>query len=805
MADSEITTYLDLRRKAIRKAYGHLNDRQFEAVTTVNGPVLVLAGAGSGKTTVLVNRIEYMLRFGNAYGSEQVPEDIGAYDRHLLESYIAGDSETLPTLSVEPVQPWQILAITFTNKAANELKNRIVSTVGAAGSEVAAGTFHSVCAKLLRYHGDRLGYSSHFTIYDTDDQKRMMKRVYGDLDIDEKMLPIKSTMAAISGAKDSLIDPEEYEKEAGPDERKRAIARLYAGYEKALRAADAMDFDDLIVNTVRLFRTAPDLLEKYQRRFRYIMVDEYQDTNHAQYVFVSALAAGHKNLCVVGDDDQSIYRFRGATIRNILEFEDEYSGSKVIRLEQNYRSTSVILNAANAVIANNKGRKGKTLWTALDGGAPVRVHTAADENGEARFVQETIEENVQEGDCFADHAILYRTNAQSRAFEMMLTRTGIPYRVIGGNRFYDRKEIKDVLAYLQLIHNHNDAIRLHRIINEPKRGIGDTSMARVAAIAADFGVSEYEVISRPAEFPLPGNTASKFAPFCELIDRLTELAESGTVTALCEAVLAESGYEDALIAAGAEEQDRVGNVHELVSDIRQYEEKNENATLAGYLEEVALVSDIDKYDETADAVVMMTVHSAKGLEFKNVFLVGMEEGLFPGGQSIYGTPEDIEEERRLAYVAITRAKRKLWITNAYTRMTHGKTGRNPASRFLGEVPEELCEITSNAYGGFGATVRFSDGPSYSSPSRGFASRPAPRPAVWQKPAEKPAAKPAVKPAPAVTYHPGERVRHRVFGDGAVLSVTPMGNDTLLQIAFDSGETKKLMANFARLETIKGEQ
>ena len=786
MMQENTENYIELRKKVIRKEYSHLNDMQFRAAVTTEGPVLVLAGAGSGKTTVLVNRIEYMIRFGNAYFSSYVPEDAGEYDLHTMREFLSGGASATTDISASPVRPWQILAITFTNKAAGELKERIISKVGEDGNEVAAGTFHSVCAKILRVDGERIGYSSHFTIYDTDDQKRMLKSVYRELDIDEKYLPMKYVMKEISGAKDSLIGVDEYAASCASDPRKRLVAKVYALYSEMMAKADAMDFDDLIVNTVKLFRQEPEVVDKYRRRWRYIMVDEYQDTNHAQYAFVSLLAEQSGNLCVVGDDDQSIYRFRGATIRNILEFEDEYPGCTVIRLEQNYRSTGIILDAANAVIANNKGRKGKNLWTAYEGGDKIRVHTASDQDDEARFVTDEITRLSEEGDRFRDSAVLYRTNAQSRAFENVLVRSGIPYRIIGGFRFYERKEVKDVLAYLQFISNHNDTIRLARIINEPKRGIGDTTVENISMIASGLGIGEYEVLSNAAAYPSISRAAAKLADFRDLIDRLTEMSEASSVSALCEAVLTETGYADSLKALGDEGIDKYENVMELVNSIRLYEKENPGATLSSYLEEVSLISDVDKYDETTDAVVLMTIHSAKGLEFKNVFLVGMEEGLFPGSQSIFSGPEEIEEERRLAYVAITRAKRRLYILNAYTRMTFGQTSRNVPSRFLGEIPESLCKVTAKARDSYGfGEVRFAAGKPQATHTRET---------IWSQQKK-------TDDTPKTVYAAGERVRHRMFGEGVILKTTPMGNDTFLEINFDGVGVKKLMANFAKLEKI----
>ncbi len=794
-----------LRRKAIRKAFPKLNDMQFLAVTKVNGAVLVLAGAGSGKTTVLVNRIENMIKYGNAYESENAGGTDSDIER--IEAFLNGEGEEpVKSIAESPVKPWNILAITFTNKAANELKTRIINKIGEEGKFVNAGTFHSVCAKILRVDGERIGFSSHFTIYDTDDQKKLMKEVYKELNLEEKMLPIKSTLSEISHAKDSLISPEEYFDSCGEDIRRKLIAKAYIEYDKKLKNADAMDFDDLIVNTVRLFETSPETLEKYQNKYKYIMVDEYQDTNHAQYVFVSMLAEKYGNLCVVGDDDQSIYRFRGATIRNILEFEDEYRDCAVIRLEQNYRSTSVILDAANAVISNNKGRKGKNLWTSYEGGEDISVHTAQNADDEAKYVLEKIEDNVKSGDNLSDNAILYRKNALSRSFENVFARSGIPYKVIGGFRFYERKEIKDMLAYLQLINNKNDHIRLLRIINEPKRGIGDTTMNNAVQIASGIGASVFEVIENAKDYPAISRAAVKLKEFTEMINSFVEKAETSSVSELCESVLKETGYELSLIAAGDEGIERLENIKELINNIKEYENENEEPSLSGFLEEVSLISDIDKYDEDADSVVMMTVHSAKGLEFKNVYLVGFEEGIFPGSQSIFEGPEEIEEERRLCYVAITRAKRKLYITNSYSRMNYGQTERNVESRFLKEIPSELCKVTSNTCfsGGFGTAVRFSEGGDYYyGDKNGYRennnyvkigyTRESIRDSVLQKPKTQ---------APKVSYSVGEKVCHNIFGNGVIVSAEPMSNDTLLKISFDTVGEKKIMANFAKLEKIQ---
>lgn len=791
------TEYINLRRQVIRKEYSGLNDMQFSAAMAVRGAVLVLAGAGSGKTTVLVNRIQNMISFGEAYNSDLISDDAACSDLDEMRYYLEGKTTYLPDISVNPVRPWNILAITFTNKAAEELKTRIVAKIGESGNDVTAGTFHSICAKILRFDGERLGYTSRFTIYDTDDQKRLIKEVYKDLGLDDKFYPIKTTMNEISHSKDALESPEDYLYSAGNDERKKKIASVFKTYNERLLAANAMDFDDLIGNTVRLFEENPDVLEKYRNKFRYVMVDEYQDTNVAQYKFVSLLAEKHGNICVVGDDDQSIYRFRGATIRNILEFEDENPNCMVIRLEQNYRSTGNILDAANAVIKNNRGRKGKNLWTDFGEGEKISVHTAQDESAEARYVADKIQDNVKNGDSFKDNAVLYRMNALSRSLESVLTRSGIPYKLIGGHKFYDRKEVKDVMAYLQLICNKNDDLRLSRIINEPKRGIGDTSINAAFQVASGLGVSLFEVVSNATDYPsIPKAAANKMQEFGTLINGFAQKLQDMTPSELCELVIAESGYENSLYLQGEEGKERLENVRELVNGIKEYENENEDAALVGFLEEISLISDIDKYDESADYAVLMTIHSAKGLEFKNVYLVGMEEGIFPGAQSILSGAEDIEEERRLAYVAITRAKRRLYITNAYTRMTYGQTGRNIPSRFLSEIPKELCTVTQKTFsqGPFGADIRFSDGE-----DRGYYSQE--RPQRSYTPAQnysRPAPARSFTKTPVVDYKAGQRVEHKVFGKGEVLSAEPMGNDILLKIKFDMGETKKIMANFAKL-------
>ncbi len=791
--------FLDLRKKVIRKDFSRMNDMQFSAVTKTDGPVLVLAGAGSGKTTVLVNRIACLVKYGNAYNSTDIPfyseSDVEQAKAFLENNEPIND---MYAFSENPARPWEILAITFTNKAAGELKERIALRLGEQAKDIWAGTFHSVCGKILRRFADRLGYTSHFTIYDTDDQKKIMKELMKQCRVDEKFVPVKMVLSQISSAKDKLISPEEFAATAGSDFRLRAIATLYEAYDKNLRDNNAMDFDDMIFNTVRLFKENEDVLDYYSGRFRYIMVDEYQDTNHAQYVLVKLLSKVHNNICVVGDDDQSIYKFRGATIENILSFEKQYKNAAVIRLEQNYRSTSNILDAANAVIKNNKGRKGKTLWTAGDEGQKIVISYSEDEQSEAHYVANGILTNVSAGGKFSDNAILYRMNAQSRSFENIFARSGIPYRIIGGLKFYDRKEIKDILAYLNVINNPADDLRLKRIVNEPKRSIGDTTVGNAERIALETGNTLFNIFKNADEFAELSRSAAKLMNFANMIEQLREIAETEPLDRLLEEVLEKTGYRAALQLAGSEEQDRLDNIGELASGVAQYVLSTEEPTLSGYLEDIALITDLDNFDSSLDAVVMMTVHSAKGLEFNNVYIVGMEEGIFPGNQSIFSGPDEIEEERRLAYVAITRAKKQLTVSSAYARMMFGQTNRNLPSRFLKEIPEELCVITGNralsASKGTSAYSSYNEGYDYTpnykrSTNSGGTSFKSSFTAS------------APKQNQECKFKVGQQVKHSVFGIGMVIKAVPMAGDTMLEIAFDTVGTKKLMANFAKLTAI----
>lgn len=791
MTEQQKTAVLALRRQVLEKVFARMNEKQRQAVFHVEGPLLILAGAGSGKTTVLVNRVANIIRFGCAYESDQIYGEWDEADTAACQAFLHGGTDlpaaTEAKLSVSRCQPWRVMAITFTNKAAGELKERLCAMLGDAGNEIWASTFHSTCARILRRDGDRLGYSQHFTIYDTDDTKRLMKDCLKTLNIEERSLPVRAVLSEISHAKDSLIDPQEYARQAASDYRLKQVARAYELYQKRLKAADAMDFDDLLVKTVELFQQCPDVLEYYQDKFRYLMVDEYQDTNHAQYMFVRLLAQKHRNLCVVGDDDQSIYRFRGATIENILSFENTFPQAKVIRLEQNYRSTQNILDAANAVISHNQQRKGKTLWTGNGKGSLITCYTAENESAEADEVVKQVLDGVAAGRKYSDYAVLYRMNSQSNAFEKVFVKSGVPYRIIGGPRFYERREIRDMVAYLAVIANPSDEIRLRRILNTPKRAIGEHTVAQASQIAAETGESLYEVMSHADEYAVLKRSAEKLMSFTQMMDELINLSNDPAVTLenLYRQLLEKTGYEAYLRSTEEDPQDRIENINELASNLAKYGEENEEATLEGFLEEVSLMTDIDNYDEDADTVIMMTIHSAKGLEFPVVFLPGMEENIFPGMQAIYDMGE-IEEERRLAYVAITRAKEELHLLHAESRMLFGSTSRNKRSRFIDEIPPELLE--SSRY----RTLI----PSHET--------------VWPdarkqaRAADIAASRKFGQAVPAGsgdTFSVGDTVLHRTFGTGVILSASSMGNDQLLEIAFDKVGTKKLMAKFARLKRV----
>ena len=732
-----------------------MNNMQQQAVFCTEGPLLILAGAGSGKTTVLVNRIAYILQS-------------------------------------ELCKPWQILAITFTNKAAGELKERICNGVPEGGSDIWAATFHSTCARILRRYGDRIGFTSHFTVYGTDDQKKLVKDILKQLNYDEKMLPVKRVLNEISKAKDEMLTPQEMLKRAGYDNLKQSVAKVYEIYQSRLKTADAMDFDDMLCKTVELFQKCPDILEFYQNQFKYIMVDEYQDTNKVQYKFVSMLAAKYGNICVVGDDDQSIYKFRGATIENILSFENTFKGAKMIRLEQNYRSTQNILNAANGVISNNTMRKGKTLWTENAVGDKIEVHTSDSERDEAQFIAKTILDGVADGRKFSDFAILYRMNAQSNSIEQALSRSGIPHRVIGGRRFYDREEIRDMVAYLQVINNPHDDVRLGRIINVPKRGIGATTLEKASEIAAGLGESIYSVIKDADVYPQLSRAATKLKSFVALIDGLMEAEQSGdySLAELYNLILEHTDYEKYLKTEKDNPDVRIENIEELSSNIIKFEEDYaEEASLSNFLEEISLQTDIDNYDAEADSSVMMTLHSAKGLEFPVVFIAGLEEGVFPSIATMMN-PDELNEERRLAYVGITRAKEKLYITKAKSRMLMGHTSYNKVSRFVNEIPPELLNYTGEKKT-FASTNGFSASSSHISIGAGSKFTPNKSFNTFTKPAVK----------SGTVYKKGDCVFHKVFGKGMIMKTEKMGNDTMLEVAFDKVGTKTLMANFSKMEKI----
>lgn len=783
--------FIDVKRKALDAYFGKLNNMQKKAVFTVNGPVLILAGAGSGKTSVLVNRIANMVTFGNAYASENVPASVNDDDIAFLDKYNGSTDENdvarlAEIVAENRINPWNILAITFTNKAAGELKERLRAMLGEQADSICAATFHSACVRILRREIDKLGYTSSFTIYDSDDSQRLLKSCYDPLDLSDKTFPVKTVLSVISSAKDKLITPDEFEKEATGDYRKLGIAKLYKLYQQRLREANALDFDDIIRLTVELFEQEAEVLAHYRNLYKYIMVDEYQDTNEAQFRLVSLLAGGHGNLCVVGDDDQSIYKFRGATIENILNFEEQFDNATVIRLEQNYRSTQNILSAANSVISNNISRKAKKLWTDAGDGDKVTVFKAYDESAESRFVAETILEQVKDGASYKDFAILYRMNAQSNSIERAFTHSGIPYKVIGGMRFYDRKEIKDMTAYLAVLNNNRDMLRFKRIINEPKRGIGDTTLSMIEQIAGDLGVSPIDVMRDSEGYAPVAKKSALLTKTAAMFDHLTEFAETHTLSELLDELLDKTGYANAMKALGDEGAGRLENISELKTTMEQYTEANgEEASLSGFLEEISLYTDVDKLEEDSDVVYMMTMHSAKGLEFPTVFVVGMEEGIFPGMRSM-NSLEDMEEERRLAYVAITRAKKKLYISHAKQRMLFGSTNRNLISRFAKEIDSDYVERIDSTVkiADEGNDVIVQSVPKYTLQSD-----------IANRKVEQ-----AKKKAEA-DYSVGERVKHNIFGEGTVLSVKKISNDAMLEIAFDSVGTKKLMANFAKITKI----
>ena len=731
-----------------------LNERQKEAVLTTEGPVLVLAGAGSGKTTVLVNRIAYMI-------------------------------------SEKHIRPWNILAITFTNKAAREMKDRIERLLGDTAKDMWIGTFHSVCVRILRSCIDLLGYSRDFVIYDTADTKTVMKECLRELDIDEKSFPVRNVLSIISNAKNDLMDAATFENVYKSDYRMSIIAKIYYRYQTKLRKNNAVDFDDIILNTVKILSENPDVFSKYQDKFQYILVDEYQDTNNSQYLLINLLAQANRNLCVVGDDDQSIYKFRGANIGNILNFEDDYSDVQKITLDQNYRSTQNILDAANSVISNNKGRMGKSLWTSNGDGNKVFVYTGTNEYDEARYIARQIKKHFDEQGSFSDCAILYRTNAQSRVIEEMLMRESVPYKVLSGLRFYDRKEIKDIIAYLRVVYNPNDDVSLARIINEPKRKIGNATLEKARNIAREKETSLYDVISHADDYPEFKTAIKKLLSFSEIIQSLIKLKDTVTIEDLTGRILNDTGYMPALVMEDTtESKTRIENLGEFISVITEFEKNEETGnTLGEFLENISLVSDIDGYDENEDSAVLMTIHSAKGLEFPIVFLSGLEEGLFPGMRSME-SDDDIEEERRLCYVAITRAKEQLYITKTISRTIHGKTMPTTASRFFKEIPVEYLEDKTTLQPKVAKVMQ----------DLGVRNAAAPKKEVYMTKGFGS----SVKSSGSTDYSKfkaGDTIEHRTFGRGEILKATPCGNDCILEIQFESIGFKRLMAAFAKVKKI----
>ena len=832
--------FCKMRRQVIARNYKNLNQQQRLGALTTEGPLLLLAGAGSGKTTVLIHRIANLIRFGR--GSDpscmEVPDWVTPEDVEFLTRYLGYPEKDMAQRAemlckVHPAAPWSILAITFTNKAAGELKERLERMLGPEGQDVWAATFHSACVRILRRDIHRLGFSNSFTIYDVDDTQRVVKEILKQMNLDEKAYPPRNVLGYISRAKDKMFLARDYLKgaEQSGDFRQIQIAKIYQEYEHRLWEADALDFDDLILHTVRLLLEDQEAREYWQNKFRYVLIDEYQDTNHLQYLLASTLAGKWKNICVVGDDDQSIYRFRGATIENILSFEQQYKGARVIRLEQNYRSTKNILDAANAVIQNNKGRKGKELWTEKGAGDKIRLYVAMNESDEAQYVAAQVIAGIQQGRQWKDNAVLYRMNAQSNAVEYAFKRNGIPYRIIGGTRFFDRAEVKDMLAYLCVVNNPADDLRLRRIINKPARGIGARTIDIAATIAANEGCSMYEVISRARAYPELQRSAGKLDQFLTLIQTLQQKASTMELTDFYEEALQDTGYIAALQAKNTvENRTRIENAQELRSSIENYLEEAEEPSLNGFLDEVALYTNLDNADNNENCVVMMTMHAAKGLEFPRVFIVGMEEGIFPGTRSI-GEPEEMEEERRLCYVALTRAEEQLYLTCANQRMLFGRTTSNLPSRFTDEIPER-CLIQSGRrrteeereYGGQWGSVRQERqhqerqdyyaqrreerrnfGGSYSIPVPSGGSRSG-KPLgggisiggrTPQPTAKRPAAAKAAPPSSAnVPFHKGDLVEHTAFGRGMIVSLKPMGGDALLEVAFDSVGTKKLMLKAA---------
>ncbi len=796
--------FLKLRKALLEKRFSNLNKRQQEAVFNVNGPMVVLAGAGSGKTTAIINRIVNMVDYGDAYTNNLVNEsEVTEENISLLKNAYNGFQNIESVnylLKLNPVDPRNILSITFTNKAASELKNRLKQALGEKSRDVCSCTFHSFCSRVLRTHALRLGYSSHFTIYDDEDSTKVIKECLKMLKLDDKVTTPKNIKNAISRMKDKLIDFKDYKLSLKDSLRNAMLSDIYEYYQNKLIEADAMDFDDLIFNTVKLFQNYPEILESYRDVFKYILVDEYQDTNYAQYVLIKSLAEKSGNLCVVGDDDQSIYKFRGATIENIIDFEKIFPRAKVIKFEQNYRSSKNIIEAANSIINNNIYRKGKELWTNNCCGEPIRIHTAYSEHDEANFIAEAIQDRVAKGEKYSDFAVLYRRNLQSNVIEKVFMRRSIPYRVFGGQRFYDRKEIKDMIAYLSVINNPLDEVRLKRIINQPRRSIGERTIAQASEIAKETNSDLFTVMKNCEMYDSLQRVSVKLKSFSNLIDELMYIYASGrvSVSELYEILLEKTQYINFLKSERDNSESKIENVKEFLNSIKSYEEeKGKDATLSGFLEEISLFSDIDNYDLNADAVILMTLHSAKGLEFPNVFLPGLEEGIFPSIQAIDDEVE-LEEERRLAYVGVTRCKKSLYLLNSDSRMLAGITSHNKASRFLCEIPQEIVKKTKSR--------------DWKDLKEG---EPIPESAQEQRVKSVMAAhnfggiaggKSNLSKKGEISssdiFEKDMMVNHGSFGDGKILSSVEIGGDHLLTIDFGGSiGSKRLLANFANLKKI----
>ena len=816
LSEEKQNQFAALRRRIIAREFATMNPRQLEGVLATEGPLLLLAGAGSGKTTVLINRIANLLRYGRGSDTREVPDYVAEQDLDFLAAYAQNPSPSQQEASrarllcaVEPAAPWQVIAITFTNKAAGELKQRLEDKIGPEARDIWAATFHSACVRILRRDIEKLGFPSSFTIYDTDDSIRVIKESLKELNMDDKSFPPRTILGYISRAKDEMLLAPEFMDQcrAKGDFRLQKIANVYLTYQKKLWAAGALDFDDIILHTVRLLQQFPEVREYYQKKFHYVLIDEYQDTNHLQYLLAALLAGGRKNICVVGDDDQSIYRFRGATIENILSFEQEYQNARVIRLEQNYRSTGNILEAANAVIRNNRGRKGKNLWTDHGEGEKVQFYTAANEREEGLYVATQLLRAYGEGRKWRDCAVLYRMNALSNQIEMALKSNSIPYRVVGGFRFFERAEIKDMLSYLCVIHNPQDDLRLLRVVNNPPRGIGAKTMETARGIAAQEGRSLWDILTNAGQIPALQKAAPKFQRFVDLIQSMQRLAEEADLPEFYETLIQESGYAAMLSEKkDNESKSRLENIHELASSISGYLEHAEEPSLGGFLDEVALYTDLDSVEEEDNCVTLMTMHAAKGLEFPVVFTIGMEEGVFPGYRAI-GEEEELEEERRLCYVALTRAKERLYLTCAAQRMLFGRTAANLPSRFVQEIPAERLQAGGRVRQPRQDIIRDND---WSTEER-FSQ--IPRTAARAKTAQiprpsgtraAPAAyrQPAPKAQPLMQLRKGEMIRHSAFGTGMVLSIQPMGGDALIEVAFDNVGTKRMMLKAASQFMVK---